>query len=174
VIVQVAAFRPEKAHHHAIEALAIMHRTTSLKPFLLFVGGGDENSERDLRTLARNSSVERYVVFCGQHADVRSFYWMADLFTLSSISETFSIAALEAMSTGLPGVLTNVGGAAEMIVEGRNGYLVPPHRPDLLAEAWKRALSGGLSWSAGRIREYVVASFALDSCVKSYEDVLLS
>jgi glycosyltransferase involved in cell wall biosynthesis len=100
---------------------------------------------------------------------------MADLFTLSSIAvETFSLAALEAMSTGLPCVLTDIGGAAEMIMDGQNGYLVPPGRPDLLADAWSRALRGGVAWPSQRIRENVVGRFGLDGCVQAYEDALVT
>jgi glycosyltransferase involved in cell wall biosynthesis len=128
-----------------------------------------------LRGLADARSLRGHVLFCGQHADVRSFYWIADMFTLSSIAvETFSLAALEAMSTGLPCVLTRIGGAGEMIVEGGNGYLVEPGRPKLLADAWHRTLTGHLEWSPERIRHHVVLNFTLDACIKAYEEALVS
>jgi glycosyltransferase involved in cell wall biosynthesis len=174
VILQVAVLRPEKGHQYSIEALAVLHRTTTLRPYLVFVGGGAMGVEDRLRDLARLMSVDGYAIFCGQHADVRPFYRIADLFTLSSVSETLSLAALEAMSSGLPCVLPDLGGAGEIIVEGGNGYVVPAGRPDLLAGAWYRALTGSLTWPAPRIREYVVSRFSLSACVKSYEDVLLS
>jgi glycosyltransferase involved in cell wall biosynthesis len=175
VILQVAAVRPEKAHHHSIEALSIIHSTTALRPYLLFVGGGSPVSEARLRSLARSRGVERHVLFCGQQADPRCFYWTGDLFTLSSTAvETFSIAALEAMSTGLPCVLTDLGGASEMIADGANGYVVPAGRPDRLAAAWRRVLAGELTWPPGGIRDEVVRRFGFETCVRSYENALLS
>jgi len=52
---------------------------------------------------------------------------------LSSISEGVPYALLEAMSSGLPSVCTAVGGIPEIISDG-TGYVVPPNRPDMLAE----------------------------------------
>jgi glycosyltransferase involved in cell wall biosynthesis len=174
VIVQVAAFRREKAHHDSIEALSILCASTSLRPYLLFVGGGRDAIINELRGFAKARSVEEQVRFCGVHPDVRHFYWIADVFTLTSTAvETFSLAALEAMSTGLPCVLTDLGGAAEMVSDGGNGYLVLPGRPDLLADAWARALRGDLVWPSAQIRENVVKRFELATCVRAYEDALV-
>jgi len=65
---------------------------------------------------------------------VRPFLMAADVFVLSSTAvETFSNAALEAMAMGLPVVLSRVGGAAEMVEAGRNGFLFSPGNVDELA-----------------------------------------
>jgi glycosyltransferase involved in cell wall biosynthesis len=142
-------------------------------PYLLLVGGGDVQREKSLRSLAAGLKVADQVRFCGMQADVRPFYWIADAFTLSSDRvETFSLAALEAMSTGLPCILTDVGGAREMIVEGMNGCVVPPRNPPLLARGWNRVMETQDSFKPDEIRGFVCERFTLDQCVAGYTALL--
>ena len=95
---------------------------------------------------------------------------MADVFTLTSESETFSIAALEAMAFGLPCALTDVGGAREMIVEDWNGTLADPLDPASIAKAWMNALKNNLN---GRfIRQYVEKRFSLPTMLDKYVNLL--
>ncbi len=82
------------------------------------------------------------------------------------------MAALEAMSMGLPCILTEVGGAREMIVEGMNGYLVPPRRPHDLAKAWLKALDNKYLFDREKIRACVVENFDLTGCARKYQMLL--
>ena len=66
---------------------------------------------------------------------LRALYHQSDLFVLPSLGECFGIATVEAMAAGLPVVVTNVGGTADIVESGRNGYLVPPNSVDELAHA---------------------------------------
>ncbi len=172
VIVQVAGFRREKRHEDSLRALAIVHGESDLTPHLLLVGAGSTETEERLRGKSAEYGLSSHVRFCGQQSDVRPFYWVSDLFTLSSNTETFSIAALEAMSTGLPCVLTDVGGAREMVIDGTNGYTVSPENPRLLADAWMRVLGRKADFSPGIIRETIASRFSLARCVQSYEKLL--
>jgi glycosyltransferase involved in cell wall biosynthesis len=58
-----------------------------------------------------------------------------DIFALASHYEGLPVAIMEALAVGLPIVATNVGGVPEAVREGIEGLIVPPHRPDLLADA---------------------------------------
>jgi len=93
---------------------------------------------------------------------------------LCSLTEAFSLAALEAMALGRPVVHAQVGGAAEMILPGRNGYLFPAGdtgaltgKLGLLAE---RAVSRSMGANA---RQVVRARFSEKAMVDRYEQTLL-
>lgn len=172
VILQVASLNPYKRHEDALEAL---HRLESrLGPracYLMLVGTGPPEREASLRRMAAALGIEPQVIFCGAHADVRPFQEAADLFTLTSEAETFSVAALEAMAMGLPVVLTDVGGAREMVEEGVNGFLAPRQDPEAIAEKWFQVLRES-SMDPASIRRIVVERFGIATCVRAYEDLL--
>ena len=173
VIVQVAALRPEKRHEDSLRALASVHDAGGKMPWLLFVGAGGQKRESALKSLAAGLGVAGHVRFCGVQSDVRPFYWSADAFTLSSDSvETFSLAALEAMSAGLPCILTDVGGAREMIIEGKNGSVVPPRNPRLLARGWKGVMDSRDAFRPEEIRRQVCDRFTLNQCIAGYTGLL--
>ncbi len=86
---------------------------------LLIVGSGPE--EATLRGVAGEG-----VRFEGQVDDVLPYLQVADLFVLPSAAEGLSVALLEAMSTGVAVVATQVGGASDVIEQGVSGCLLPP------------------------------------------------
>ncbi|MFA6980577.1 MAG: glycosyltransferase family 4 protein [Ignavibacteriaceae bacterium] len=173
VIIQVAGFRKEKSHIDSIRALKLLHEKYNLKAYLIFNGDGDKKIIQMLKNMVLELEIKKYVKFCGKQMDVRPYYWVSDLFTLSSISiETFSIAALESMSCGLPAVLTDLGGAKEMILEGISGFVIPPGRYDKLAEGWFKILHKKTDFDPNRIREIIEKKFSLIDCVQGYEKLL--
>lgn len=115
-----ARFRPEKNHVQLVEAIAAL-RARGVQAKALFVGSGP--TEADCRARAEALGVSQFCVFAGEHDDVRPFIAAMDVGVLCSRSEALSLAALEIMSTGIPLVLSEVGGAAEIVEEGSNGFL---------------------------------------------------
>jgi glycosyltransferase involved in cell wall biosynthesis len=109
-------------------------------------------------------------VFTGYVPDVRQVYWMSDLFTLTSNRvETFSIAALEAMSCGLPAVITNIGGATEMVFDGENGFLSGTDA-ESIASTWSKALDH--TFSAKDIRAIVREKFDQERMTMEYKQAM--
>ena len=168
VIIMTAAFRPEKNHIGAIKSLQLLHSVYDQKAYLLFVGEGMLLEQ--CRGMAEKINMSAFIKFAGPQSDVRPFYWASNLFTLCSTSvETFSIAALEAMACGLPVVLTNIGGASEMISEGLNGFLCEPEVADI-ARKWSKALQ--FEFSSETIHDYVSKNFSAEKMIGEYRKTL--
>ncbi len=91
----------------------------------------------DLMRLRSQLGLEQRVFFLGLRADVATVLHNLDLFVLSSRSEGFSIACVEAMACGIPVVATRCGGPEE-ILDARTGILVPTGSPGALADAIDR------------------------------------
>jgi glycosyltransferase involved in cell wall biosynthesis len=100
---------------------------------LLLIGDGELRAELEQR--AHFEGVRDAVHFLGDRNDVRDLLQGLDLFVLSSASEGYSMALLEACAAALPIIATDVGGNSEIIDSGCTGQLVPPGEPDALAEA---------------------------------------
>lgn len=100
--------------------------------FLVLGDIQDQEYYRTCQNLVKDLGLENHFKFLG-HTNAAEWYPKVDIFTLSSISEGVPYALLEAMSCGLPSVCTAVGGVPEIISDGV-GYVVPPNRPDMLAE----------------------------------------
>lgn len=173
IISLVASIRKEKGHKDAIHALFLLRKNypNRKNTHLVFVGDGESSYVRELKELVANKGLNEFVHFEGNQKDVRPYYEVSNLFTLTSYSvETFSIAALEAMSMGLPLSLTNVGGAAEMVTEGKNGALSIPKNPLSIAESWNKILEMNLQHD--NIRQIVIEKFSFDQMFAQYKEAL--
>jgi glycosyltransferase involved in cell wall biosynthesis len=171
LILLVARINPEKRHTDALKALSIIHKMNGvIKPHLMIVGSGNKQLSERLKELVAILQLDGYVHFVGNHSDVRIFYYIADIFTLTSESETFSIAALEAMAFGLPCALTDVGGAREMIVEDWNGTLADPLDPGSIAKSWLNALKN--NQNSLSIRQHIEKRFSLARMLDQYVSLL--
>jgi glycosyltransferase involved in cell wall biosynthesis len=168
VINLTASFRPEKNHKGAVKALHMLHNYSDYKPYLLLVGSG--HTLKEIKELVKQLHMEEYVKFAGFQEDIRPLYWISDLFTLCSTHvETFSIATMEALACGIPAVLTDTGGAAEMIIEGFNGYICKPAEREIML-TWQKALNE--NFSKGAISGYQRVNFNKDKMVNEYEQLI--
>lgn len=170
VILMVARLQAEKRHTDAIEALSILHKKYNNPAHLLIVGTGEDGYVRSIRRFSEERNMQSFVHFAGNHQDVRKFYCISDLFTLTSNSETFSLAALEAMAFGLPCSLTNVGGASEMILPGVTGSLSTPEDPLSIADSWNQLLTQNTK--SGWIRRYVLQNFNAEQMLEQYYSIM--
>lgn len=131
-IVFVGRLYPIKGVQYLIEAMAVVHREMpDVK--LVLVGDGVERSR--LVELSKRLNLNDCIKFEGQvpQAKIPQIMHQADVFALSSLSESFGIVNIEAMAAGLPIVATNVGGIPYIVEEGVNGYLVKAKNPDAIA-----------------------------------------
>jgi glycosyltransferase involved in cell wall biosynthesis len=114
-------------------------------------------------------------VITGLRQDIRSYVAACDAVALCSDAvETFSLAALEAMALGRPVVHSDIGGAAEMIRPGENGFLFPVGDTEALVDRLTRLLDrSGRERMGRKAREMVEARFSERAMVDRYERMLL-
>ena len=106
-----------------LHALARLNQNRNRPATLRIVGDGIERPR--LEALARQLNLTSHVSFTGWTDDVPAALHSARVYALLSTSEGLPMAMLEAMSCGLPVVVTDVGGNAEVVRDGENGYVLP-------------------------------------------------
>jgi len=104
---------------------------------------GDGPLRTALRETARRLDIEENVEFPGRvgQDNIAAYYRSADLFCLPSLREGVPVVLMEAMASGVPVIATRITGIPELVEDGETGLLVPPGRPDSMADAIIR-LSG--------------------------------
>jgi glycosyltransferase involved in cell wall biosynthesis len=166
-----ALLRPEKNHVQLVEAVAML-RKMGVPARALMIGDGETRGAIEAR--ARALEVESHVVLTGLQQDVRSHIVACDAMAMCSFTEAFSLAAIEAMALSKPVVHSDVGGAAEMILPGRNGLLFPAGDTQALVEKLAILADRSVSTKMGRdARAAVEAHFSEGAMVDRYEQLLL-
>jgi glycosyltransferase involved in cell wall biosynthesis len=123
VVGLLATFRPEKNHDQLVDAIAAL-RARGIPAKALFVGDGQ--TRRAVEAHARVQGVAQHAVFAGEQRDVRPLVAAMDVGVLCSLAvETLSLSALEIMAMGVPMVMSDTGGAAEIVDDGATGRLFP-------------------------------------------------
>jgi N-acetyl-alpha-D-glucosaminyl L-malate synthase BshA len=127
ILMHLSNFRPVKRITDAVEIFAQVRETIPAK--LVLIGDGPDRGAAEYSV--RKKRLSKDVFFLGKQDHVEEKLGLADLFLLPSDSESFGLAALEAMACEVPVVATNVGGIPEVVTHGLDGYLFAPR--DVLA-----------------------------------------
>lgn len=135
-VVTVGNLEPRKNLETLVAALARLPRGA----WRLTICGGTASSRyaRRLRRLVAASGLDEAVTFSGPlaNADLARLLAQADVFAQPSWYEGFGIAALEAMGFGVPAIVSEAGGANEVVVDTENGFLVAPNDIGAIARAF--------------------------------------
>jgi glycosyltransferase involved in cell wall biosynthesis len=129
-----------KGQDVAIEAVHLL-RERGVDVRLDLVGDvfpGYEYVQRELEDRVRELGLEESVTFAGYRDDPWSYLEHASVMLVPSRSETFGLAAVEAMATGHPVIASDIGGLREIVRDGRDGYLVPVDDATALGDAIER------------------------------------
>jgi glycosyltransferase involved in cell wall biosynthesis len=170
VVIFVARFDPAKDHPTLLRAMRKVPNAD-----LVLVGDGDLRPQ--MERLAHELGIGARVHFLGRRPDIPQLLKMANLYVHASNFEGFGIAAVEAMSAGLPVVASDVPGLGE-IVRGA-GVLVPPRDDEALAKAINDILqSQTLREQLAASSQTRAADFSIDRTVdafiETYESVTRS
>ena len=115
-------FRPVKRVTDVVEIFALVREKIPAK--LVLMGDGPDRGAAEY--IVRKKRLSKDVFFLGKQDRVQEKLGLADLFLLPSDSESFGLAALEAMACEVPVVATDVGGLPEVVTHGVDGYLFEP------------------------------------------------
>jgi glycosyltransferase involved in cell wall biosynthesis len=140
-----------------------------------FIIAGDCSNAlgRELIDLSRRLGIEQRVSFLGLRADVVRILHSLDAFVLSSRTEGFSIACIEAMACGIPVIATRSGGPEEILKDGA-GILVPTDDPEAIAQAVDDVTSSKVLAEAltAKALERVQQEYSLGKMISRYEALL--
>ena len=167
IVMHVSNFRAVKRVTDVVEVFARLARRVRAR--LVLVGDGPDRPLAIERV--EELELEDKVVFLGRHDAVDELLRCCDLFLLPSESESFGLAALEAMACGAPVIATRTGGLVEVIPEGIAGNLFPVGDVEAMGDAAIAVLSDRSRWRrmSAAAREIAVGRFSAKRVVPVYE-----
>jgi len=169
VMTHISNFRPVK---RVMDVMRVFEKVRQHIPLrLVMVGDGPDRGEAE--AYAREREFASEVRFTGKQLDISSVLDCTDVFLLPSATESFGLAALEAMAHRVPVVASRVGGIPEVIRDGVDGLLAPLGDVEAMAQASLRILTDAdfrqhLGESA---RTRALTTFAEGPVVDQYEAV---
>jgi N-acetyl-alpha-D-glucosaminyl L-malate synthase BshA len=169
VLTHVSNFRPLKRVDDVIRIFAEVHKRAGRPTVLMLVGDGPERSRAE--AMVRQLGLVGSVAFLGKMVSFVEVLQASDVFLLPSESESFGLAALEALSCGVPVVASHVGGLPEVVPDGEVGYLAPVGDVATMAERVLRLLADPALHrrQSSAARALAVAQYQITPAVDRYQ-----
>jgi glycosyltransferase involved in cell wall biosynthesis len=173
VLVCVARLSEQKRIDILLQALARVLRE-GVRCKCIIVGDGPLKSQ--LVEQARSLGLSGHVFFEGFHEDVRPYLQASSAFILTSDTEGLPLSILEAMACGVPGIVTNVGGNAEIITDRVHGLIVPRGSVDAIADGISYLVNHPLerAYMAKMARARACEAFDIENAMAEIRQVILS
>ncbi|GDX65829.1 N-acetyl-alpha-D-glucosaminyl L-malate synthase BshA [Chlorobiota bacterium] len=169
ILMHVSNFRPVK---RVLDTIYILQEVLKILPAkLVLVGDGPDRAEAE--RLARDLGIWEHVKFLGKQNALPEILSAADVFLLTSQSESFGLAALEAMSCGVPVVATNIGGIPEVITHDESGFIAELGDIKRMAKYTLDLLTHPRKWQefSNNARKRAVDHFDTQLIVPMYESL---
>lgn len=121
ILTHISNFRKVKRINDVVNIFDLVLKKIPAK--LVMVGDGPERQNAEV--LAKKLGIINKIIFLGNSSEIDKILCMSDLFLLPSETESFGLAALEAMSFNVPVISSDTGGIPEVNIHGKSGYLSP-------------------------------------------------
>lgn len=134
VVLCASRLSKRKGIKYAVSGFAkIVGRYPQLK---MVIAGGEGNAMEELKNQVSNLGLNNRIKFFGYYTKDQSpeIYNSADVFVMPSLNEGMSNNLLEALASGMPVLMTPVGGAEELVTDGENGFLIETENSDVIAD----------------------------------------
>lgn len=167
VLVHTSNFRVVKRVVDTIKIFEIVQKKIPTK--LILVGDGPDRAECE--RLSRELGLYEKIIFLGKQEALIDILNASDLFLIPSQSESFGLAALEAMACGLPVISSSVGGLPELVVHNETGFIAEIGDVNRMAKYTIDLLTNEKKYTlfSKKARERAVNSFDINSIVPRYE-----
>ncbi len=168
ILCHISNFRKVKRVEDVLKIFALVNEQVPSK--LIFAGDGPERN--NLERLCRELNLCGRVIFVGKVSDTSHVLEMSDLFILPSETESFGLAALEAMAVGVPVISSNTGGIPEVNLQGETGFLSNVGNVEEMAENAIYLLKNESLFQQFRLNALKRAKvFSLKNVLPLYEDI---
>jgi len=168
VLIHTSNFRVVKRVSDTIKILDLVKKEVPTK--LILVGDGPDRSECE--RLSRELNLQDDVIFLGKQDGLEEILTCGDIFLMPSQSESFGLAALEAMSCGLPVVSSSVGGLPELNMHNKTGYIAEFGDVERMAKYTLTLLQNDKKYQifSTNARARAVVNFDLKIVIPQYEE----
>ncbi|MDQ7825489.1 MAG: N-acetyl-alpha-D-glucosaminyl L-malate synthase BshA [Candidatus Eremiobacteraeota bacterium] len=168
VLIHISNFRPVKRLADVVQVFARVAAEVDAK--LLLVGDGEERPA--IHRMVGDMGIRDRVLFLGKQDNVEELIATADLMLFPSENESFGLAALEALSCGVPVVGSTAGGLVEVVEHGLCGYLHPVGDVESMARSCLSLLGDSAKMEAFRekARERALSHFDERIIIPHYEN----
>lgn len=170
VVGMVACFKVQKSPQDFVRLAYLVNQ---ILPEVKFVLVGDGIMRRYIKKLIAKFNLEKSVILTGWRWDVPRILSAIDVFVLTSLWEGLPIAVLEAMVSYRPVIATNTGGVAEVVVNGKTGFLIAPRDIKTMSDRLIVLLRDEtLRMTIGKnAKQSLDCNFSLDNMVKKNLDL---
>ena len=167
ILCHISNFRKVKRVEDVIRIFAKVVKTRPSK--LIFVGDGPERYHCEM--LCRELSLCEHILFLGKVRDTSHVLNISDVFMLPSETESFGLAALEAMAVGVPVISSNTGGIPEVNLNGVSGFLSDVGDIDEMAKNTLQVLEDEHLHTFKQNAKKQAENFSLDRILPMYEEI---
>ena len=177
VVCSISRITYDKGYSVLSEALQLLATEWPENLVVLIVGQG---SYKEKFIEALQEEIEKgYVIIADATPDVKKYYFASNVFINPSLHENHSNAILEACAAQIPSIVTNVGGNAETIIDGKTGWVIPSKQSKAIMESLRKVSAKSLrelETIGLRARQYAERKFSKETVysklAQCYMDVI--
>jgi len=166
----ISELHKNKGLEYTIEAITLLKKSI---PQIIFVVMGEGEERKNLEKLIQKNNLENIVFLVGHKNNASTLLKALDIFTLTSTTEAFPYAILEAGLAELPVIASNVGGIPDIIESERSGFLVKPKNPQEIASAIEHIIKNqGETKAIGeKLHRKIITDFSINKMLEEISEI---